>query len=86
MAFGASRTRRRRPSRAADVFGDEERIAQLMGDEDRADAFEVAQLDDLLVHRQRGNRIEPGRRLVVEEDARLGRHRARDRDAAPLPA
>jgi hypothetical protein len=33
------------------VLGDEERIAQLMRDDDRADALEVAQLDDLLVDR-----------------------------------
>ena len=32
------------------------------------------------------DRIEAGRRLVVQQDARLHRHRARDRDAAPLSA
>ena len=32
------------------------------------------------------NRIEAGRRLVVEQDARLGGHRARDRHAAALAA
>ena len=68
------------------MFRDEEGVAQLVRDEHRAHALEIAQLDDLLVHRQRRNRVEPGRRLVVEEDARLRRHRPRDRDAAPLAA
>ena len=68
------------------VLGDVERVAQLVRDDDRADALEVAQLDDLLVDGQRRDRIEAGRRLVVEQDARLRGHRPRDRDAPPLPA
>jgi hypothetical protein len=68
------------------VLGDEEGVAQLVRDQDRADPFEIAQLDDLLVDGQRGDRIEAGGRLVVEQDARLGRHRARDGDAAALSA
>ena len=76
----------RRRRRDRHVLGDVERVAQLVRDDDRADAFEVAQLDDLLVDRQRRDRIEAGRRLVVEQDARLGRHRPGDRDAAALPA
>ena len=68
------------------VRGDEERVAQLMGDDDRGDALEVAQLQDLFVHGHRRNRVEPGGRFVVEQDARLGRHRARDGDAAALSA
>ena len=39
-----------------------------------------------VVDRRRRDRIQPGRRLVVEQDARLERHRARDRDAPPLAA
>ena len=68
------------------VLGDVEGVAQLVGDDDRADAFEVAQLDDFLVHGDRRNRIEAGRRLVVEQDARLGRHRPGDGHAPPLAA
>ena len=68
------------------VRRDEERVAQLMGDDDRADVLEVAQLDHLFVDRRRRDRVEPGRRLVVEQDARLGRHRARDRHAPALSA
>ena len=64
----------------------EERVPQLVRHDDRADVLEVAQLDDLLVDRRRRNRIETGGRLVVEQHRRLGRHRARDRDAAALPA
>ena len=41
------------PWRGGRVLGDEERVAQLVRDDDRADAFEIAQLDDLLVDRQR---------------------------------
>ena len=48
--------------------------------------LEVAQLDDLGVDRQRRDRIQAGRRLVVEQDARPRRQRARDRHAPPLPA
>ena len=62
--------------------GDVERVAQLMRDDDRADVLEVAQLDDLVVDRQRRDRIEAGRRLVVEQDARLAPSaRARSRRA-----
>ncbi len=68
------------------VLGDVEGVAQLVGDDDRADTFEVAQLDDFLVHGDRRDRIEAGRRLVVEQDARLGRHRPGDGHAPPLAA
>ena len=53
------------------VGGDAERVAQLVRDDDRADVLEIAQLDDLVVDGVGGDRIEPGRRLVVEQDARL---------------
>ncbi len=53
---------------------------------DRADAFQVAQLDDLVVHGRRRNRIEAGGRFVVQQDPRLERHRPRDGHAAPLAA
>ena len=51
------------------VRGDVEGIPQLMGHHDRADALEVAQLDDLVVDRNGRDRIEPCRRLVVQQDA-----------------
>ena len=63
-----------------------ERVAQLVRDHDGADALQVPQLDDLVVDGHRRNRVEPGRRLVVEQNSRLGRHRARDGHAAALPA
>ena len=68
------------------VRGDVERVAQLVRDDDRADVLQIAQLDDLLVDGRRGDRVETGGRLVVEQDPRLGGHRARDRDAAALAA
>jgi hypothetical protein len=39
----------------------------------------LEQLDDLGVDRPGSDRIEAGRRLVVQQNRRLGRHRARDR-------
>ena len=87
FCWSADLESRSRPSaRSASWLADEERVAQLVRHDDRADALEVAQLDDLLVDRHRRDRVEAGRRLVVEQDARLGGHRARDRDAPPLPA
>src|SRR6266550_2182667 len=68
------------------VLSDEERVAQLVRDHDGAHPFEIAQLDDLFVDCQRRNRIEAGRRLIVEKDARLGRHRPGDCHAPALPA
>ena len=56
-------------SRTAMCVGDVKRVAQLVRDHDRADALEIAQLDDLVVHGGRRDRIEPGRRLVVQQDA-----------------
>ena len=65
------------------VRRDVERVAQLVRDDDGADAFEVAQLDDLGVDGHRGDRVEPGRRLVVEQDlAAWPSSRARSRRAA----
>ena len=74
------------------VIDDRDAIAQLVGfvhvvrrDEDR----EVALLLDLLQHLPDGDardRIEAGRRLVEEEDARLVDQAARDLDAAPHAA
>ncbi len=76
------------PSAAAArlVRRDVKRIAQLVRDEHRRDPLEVAQLDDLGVDGQRRHRIEPGGRLVVEQQRRPRRHRPRDRDAAALAA
>src|SRR5258705_9835111 len=68
------------------VRGDVECIAQLMRHYDRADVFEVAQLDDFFVHCRRGDWIQPGGRLVVQQDARLERHRPRDGDSPALTA
>ena len=51
------------------VRRDVERVAQLVRDDDRAHVLQVAQLDDLLVHGDGRDRIEAGRRLVVEQDA-----------------
>src|SRR3954469_16896738 len=53
----------------------EEGIAQLVRDHDRADALDVAQLDDLFVDGRGRDRVQPGGRLVVEQDPRLRRHR-----------
>ncbi len=66
------------------VRGHKERVAQLMGDDDRRHAFEIAQLDHFFVNGHRGDRVQPGGRFVVEQNPRLGGHRTGDRDAAPL--
>ena len=55
-------------SRTAMCVRDVERVAQLVRHDDRADVLEIAQLDDLVVDRRRRDRIEAGRRLVVEQD------------------
>ena len=47
------RERHARRSPCRGVLGDEEGVAQLVRDEHRADALEIAQLDDLLVDRER---------------------------------
>ena len=62
---GATSSRHRRPTRF--VRRDVERVAQLVRDHDRRHGLEIAELDDLVVDRRRGDRIEPGRRLVVEQ-------------------
>ena len=68
---GVAGTMRTLPSAFArgHVRRDVEGVAQLVRHDDRADVLEIAQLDDLVVHRRRGDRIEAGRRLVVQENA-----------------
>ena len=74
------------PSRRARgvVGGDVERVAHLVRGDDRRDVFQIAQLDDLVVHRDRGDGIETGGGVVEEQQARLRGHRARHGHAAPL--
>ena len=48
--------------------GDVERVSQLVRDDDGRHVIEVAKLDDLRVDRERGDRIETGRRFVVKHD------------------
>ena len=47
---------------------------------------QVPQLDDLVIHARGIDRVEPGRRIVKEHQARHRRDGTSDRDAAPLPA
>src|SRR3954470_9388370 len=57
--------------------------AQAMGDDDAGAPGEQRAeraLDDAL-----GARVDVGGRLVEDEDARIGEHRARERDQLPLP-
>ena len=68
--------------RARDV----ERVAQLVGDQDGADAVQVAHLHDQVGDRGGGDRVEAGRRLVVEHELRPRHQRARDRHAPALAA
>jgi hypothetical protein len=68
------------------VRGHAKRIPQLVRHDDRAHVLQVPELDDLVVDRIRRDRIEPGGRLVVEQDARLEGHGARNRHAPPLAA
>src|SRR5687767_1783131 len=64
--------------------GDPEGIAKLVRDDDGTDALQVAQLDDLIVHGVRRDRVKPRRRLVIKEDARFVGHRPRDGNTAAL--
>src|SRR5262245_60772557 len=66
------------------VLRHEERVTQLMRDDDRAHVLEVAQLDHFLVDRGRGDRIETGGRFVIQHDARPEADGTGDRDAAAL--
>src|SRR5262245_20514149 len=63
-----------------------ERITQLMRHDDRRHAFEIAQLHDFVVDRYRRNGIETRRRLVVQQDSRLERHRPGNGNPPALPA
>src|SRR5688572_16821232 len=54
------------------VRRDPECVAQLVRHDDGAHVLEIAQLHDLVVHGVGSDRVEPGGRLVVEQDARLG--------------
>jgi len=55
-----------------------------MRHEDRGDLLQVAQLDDFVIDGGRDDRIQPRRRVVEEQQIRLGCHGARNRDAPPL--
>ena len=68
------------------MVGGEERVAQLMGHNDRTDAFQIAQLDYLLVDGERRDWIQTGRRLVVQQNLGPVCHRAGNRDASSLTA
>src|SRR5580765_453462 len=65
---------------------DVEGVTQLVRHDNRTDALEIPQLDDLVVHRRGGDRIEPGGGLVVQEDPRLECHRTGNRHPPPLSA
>jgi hypothetical protein len=64
---------------------DVERVAQLVRHDHRRDAIDVSQFDDLIVDRQRRDRIQPSGRFVVQQQTGLRRERASDGDATALP-
>jgi hypothetical protein len=61
--------------------GDRVNGGELVRDDDEGDAQALRQSQDQLVELGRGDRVEPGRWLVEEQDHRVERHRARDRGA-----
>ena len=61
------------------AVGDPEDARELMGDDDEAHAERPPEVEDQVVQAMRGDRVEPGRRLVEEQDRRVQSHRARDR-------
>ena len=63
------------------AVGDREDARELVRDDHERDAEVVGQPPDQRVELGRGDRVEPGRRLVEEQDRRVERHRARDRRA-----
>ena len=66
------------------VRGDVEGIAKLMRRHDRRHMFEVSQLHDLVVNRNRRDRIKARRRIVEEQQGRPGGHRPRKADTPAL--
>ncbi len=58
--------------------GDIVDAGQLMGDDDEGDPQAAGQLQDKLVEFGRGDRVQPGRRLVEKEDLRIEGHRPGD--------
>ncbi len=66
------------------VRGDVERVPHLVGHDQRGDVLQIAQLDDLVVHRRRDDGIEAGGRVVEQQECRPGGHGAGDADPAPL--
>ena len=68
-----------------DAVAHAEGAAHVVGDDQPGDA-EVAGADHELVHDGRGDRVEPGGGLVVENVARLEGDRARDSHPLPHPA
>ena len=62
-------------------LGDREDALQLVRDDDGRHAEAVVQRQDQLVELDRAHRIEPGRRLVEEEQRRIEGQRARDAGA-----
>ena len=68
-----------------DPVADGEGAAHVVGDDQPGDA-EVAGADHELVHDRRGDGVEPGRGLVVENVARLEGDRARDSHPLSHPA
>ena len=60
-------------------IGDAEDARELMGDDDEAHRERPPQIEDQVVETVRGDRVEPGRRLVQEQDRRVQGHRSRDR-------
>ena len=86
LAASAGATSMRPPAAPGLVGRDEKGVAQLVRHHDRPHLFEIAQLDDLLVHRDGRDRVEPRGRLIVQEDARLRRHGPGDGDPPALAA
>jgi hypothetical protein len=68
-----------------EVVDDGERLVDVVGDHDRGGVERIVQIaDEIAGHRER-DRVEPGERLVVHDERRVERDRARERHA-PLHA
>jgi hypothetical protein len=67
------------------AVADAERLAHVVVGDQHADAALLQEAHDAL-DLDHGDRVDAGKRFVEQHEARIGRQRARDLDAAPLAA
>ena len=70
----------------ADAIGDVMHHREVVRDEEIGEAELALQVAHQVQHLRLHRHVERGRRLVADEERRVGRQRARDRDALPLAA